>query len=246
MDSVFFIRALKSELKSSQVTYKDLAKALKITEAGVKKLLNKSDLSMNRAHQICNAIGVSVYDVMRASEEDSMHSKKFNEQQTSFFLENLTYFKFYMRLAYEQKSPEEIQNESNLSDKSLFRYLKKLDDLKLIQLLPANKVSFPDGVVGRVDTAGTSLEKLKNDLINDLLDRVEKTKNGKTFGGIFFLSKDEQSQLENDLKEVYEKYSKRSLANRSLKRIMKNPDYSTYTAMMILSSFSLFEGISNI
>lgn len=246
MDTVFFIQALKKELKSSQVNYRDLAKHLQMSEAGVKKLLNKNDLSMSRAHQICNAIGISVYDVMRASEEDSMHSKKFNQQQVNFFLENINYFKFYMRLAYEQKSPEEIQLESGLSDKSLFRYLKKLDDLKLIKLLQSNKVSFPGGVVWRVETAGTALEKLKNELINELLKRVEKTKIGKTFGGIFFLSQSEQVQLENDLEEVHNKFSKRSLANRSLKRIKKNPDYSTYTAMMILSPSSLFEGIRDI
>ncbi|MBK9321938.1 MAG: helix-turn-helix domain-containing protein [Bdellovibrionaceae bacterium] len=245
MDSVFFIKALKQELRSSRVTYKDLSKTLKMTEAGVKKLLNKQDLSLKRANSICEAIGVSMYDIMKAAEEATMKDQRFSEEQTQFFLENPNYFNFYMQLAYEQKSPQEIQDK-NLSQQSVFRYLKKLDDLKLIKLLPGNKVHFPDGKVGSVSTLGTPLEKIKHILTLKFVKKVSRSSNGMIFGGVFFLSEEENTSLLEELKEIQHKYTKRSLANRSLKKLNDKLKYSTITNMIAMSPTSLFEDIENL
>jgi len=246
MSSTFFIKALKSELRASGVTYRELAKTLKLSEAGVKKLLNKTDLSMNRAQQICQTIGVSMSDVLRASEEAIGSEKKFTEQQLSFFRANPHYFNFYMQLVYEQKVPEEIRSETGLSEKSLFKYLKKLDDLNLIKLLPGNRISFPEGIVAKVNISGTFLEKIKNSLTVDLIKKAERTNRGAIFGGIFFLSRDESAGLEQELRELKDKYTRRSLSNRSLKKIKGNPNYSTTTTMTAVAPFSLFEDIKNI
>lgn len=246
MNSTFFIKALKKELKASGITYCELAKTLKLSEAGIKKLLNKTDLSMNRAHQICHAIGVSFSEILRVSEESFGSEKKFTEQQVSFFRTNPHYFNFYMQLVYEQKVPEEIRVETGLSERSLFKYLKKLDDLDLIKLLPGNRISFPEGALAKVTVAGTALEKIKNDLTIDLIKKVEKTNRGSIFGGISFLSKDEAAGLEVELRELNDKYTRRSLSNRSLKKIKGDPNYSTITAMITVAPYSLFEDIKNI
>ncbi|HLE11833.1 MAG: hypothetical protein A2504_00565 [Bdellovibrionales bacterium RIFOXYD12_FULL_39_22] len=219
MSSVIFIETLKGILKSSGITYKELGKSLKLSEAGIKKILNRADLSMERAKQICDAAGVSLLDVLRMSDESTLNVKKFSDQQAKFLIDNLSYFNFYMQLAYEQKTPQEIQREKGLSDKVLFKYLKKLDDLTLVKLMPGNKIVFPGGTVARVSTVGTSLERLKTQLTIDLITKIESSKQGVLFGGIFFLSSDEKISLEKDLKEIHEKYSRRSLSNRSIKKI---------------------------
>ncbi|MGZ3808869.1 MAG: hypothetical protein ACXVCE_12350, partial [Bacteriovorax sp.] len=133
-----------------------------------------------------------------------------------------------------------------LNTQSIFRYLKKLDDLKLIKLMPGNKVQFPDGKVGSVSTFGTPLEKLKHILTLKFVKKVSRSNNGSIFGGVFFLSQDESTSLMEDLKEIQNKYTKRSLANRSLKKLKDKSNYSTITNMIVMSPTSLFEDIENL
>ena len=82
------------------------------------------------------------------------------------------FFHFYMKLAYEQKTPIEIQAEYNLSIKSLNLYLKKLEDLGLIRRHPRDRAQIIGGTPLRVNTSKTELEDIKFDITLKLLNHV--------------------------------------------------------------------------
>jgi transcriptional regulator with XRE-family HTH domain len=61
------LAALKRALKARGMTYRDLAKALSMSESGVKKWLTSKDCSLGRVLAACEAIGVSLEDLLRES-----------------------------------------------------------------------------------------------------------------------------------------------------------------------------------
>lgn len=245
MDSKFVLKALKSEMKKSKVTYKELAKSLKITEAGVKKLFGREDLSLGRIYQICDILGVSIHDILKNSEAELAKEKIFTPKQEKFLADNPNYFHFFLRLAYEQKTPQQIQKDSGISDKALFKYLKKLDDLGLIYLHANNKVLIPDGVISHVNTSGTPLQSIKFKDTQNFLNHIQKGRKGLLAGGIYYLSDAEIENLSTDLMDLSKEYTKRSLSNRSRKDKL-SPNYHTHTAMFMHGSGTLFNNVIEI
>lgn len=249
MDSKFVLNALKVEMKKAKMTYKELAKALKISEAGVKKLFGRSDISLSRIYQICKILGLSVRDLLNSSEADMAKEKVFSLKQEKFFAENPHYFHFFLRLAYEQLDPSQIQKEAGLSDKSIFKYLKKLDDLGLIHLHASNRVTIPDGIVARVNTQGTAMQNIKFKATQDFLKKFEKAQKdvkGVLAGGIFYLSEAEIENLRSDMMQINDTYAKRSMSNRSRVKDKLLRNYQTYTSMFMQAPGTLLNHIIEI
>ncbi len=246
MDSKFVLKALKSEMKKTKITYKELAKSLKITEAGVKKLFSRSDISLSRVCEICEVLGVSIHDLLKISEEEMSKEKVFTAKQEKFFAENPHYFHFFLRLVYENFAPEEIQKDLGLSDKAIFKYLKKLDDLGLITLHAYNRVTIPEGLVAIVNTQGTAMQSIKFKDTQDFLKRIEQNKAGVLAGGIFYLSDAEIENLKEDMFELTKLYTKRSFSNRSRKKDKLSRNYQTYTSMFMQAPGTLLNRIIEI
>lgn len=245
-DGDFFIRNLKKKLKLSRMTYRELAKQLEMSEAGVKKLFSKSDISMSRAFQICALLNLNMAEVIQEANDESVAEKVFSDQQVAFFTKNPHFFFFYMRLAYEKKTLEELQEEYKLTERSIFLYLKKLDEIGLLILKSKNTFSFVDGPVLRLRTAGTKLEKIKFQATRNLLSRIETDVAGELSGGIFFLTHEQQLQLKKHSYELMDQYSKFSVENRLSRQKNKKNNFQVYTWMMMGGQYTLFDPIINI
>ena len=53
------VTAIKKELKSAQMTYAELGRALGMAESSVKRMLTKGDMSLSRVDAICHIPGVA-------------------------------------------------------------------------------------------------------------------------------------------------------------------------------------------
>ena len=60
------VTALKKELKSAQMTYADLARALGLAESSVKRMLARGDLPLSRVDAICRALKIDFAEVCAA------------------------------------------------------------------------------------------------------------------------------------------------------------------------------------
>lgn len=245
VQSEFFIKALKKRIKDSRLTYAELARALRLSEAGVKKMLNNRDISLSRAFQICNVLGIDIADIMAATEEGMVAEKQFSETQIKSFLKNPALFFFYMRLAYEKKEISEIKQEHRLSDSDLFKLLKKLDELNLIKLGSGNRFSFVGGEATRLRTTGTALNELKFLATRKLLEKVENSPDGVLVGGVFFLNRKQLEELHEDIFTVHDKYSKLSMENRSAKNKAGFSQKQTHTTMILSAPHTLFDFVLN-
>ena len=142
MNSKYILKTLKTILKSKKLTYKILAEKIGISEAGIKKMFVSGDLTLSRLILICDLLHISLSDLIQASQNRTITQLKFNQQQINYFSKYPHYFSFFLKLCAEDGDTKDIVEKYQLTEKSTWKYLKKLDELKLIQLLPDNKVQF--------------------------------------------------------------------------------------------------------
>lgn len=163
---------LKGLLKDRGITYRDLAKKLNLSESGVKKILSSDDCSFQRLVDIANVLGVKISDLLYEVEHQEMKSVQFTPKQQQVFLKDKDLFNFFIKLVIERMPVEDIQAESKLTKAQTFKYLKSLDDLSLIRLLPENKIKVPD--ISLISDFGTgpllnkAYQEWGNQIVQDL------------------------------------------------------------------------------
>ena len=242
MSSEKLIQTLKRDLKAKGISYKDVASYLKMTEAGVKKLFSKEDISFNKLKALCDLLQTSPHDLISAAENIDNDVHTFNDKQTKFFLAHKNYFHFFMKLAYEQKTPKHIQTEFALSTRSLNLYLKKLEELGLVKRHPQDRMQIMGGIPLAVKTKGTELDLEKYTLANEQLKILKDKKSDALRGAGLFLTTDEKNQFVAKIFEVILAASSTSRSNR--KKL--NSHAEEYTFMSFINEGSMFSRITEI
>jgi transcriptional regulator with XRE-family HTH domain len=135
-----WIDTLKRCLKARGLTYRDVAAALQLSEASVKRLFAGRSFSLTRLEQVCRMVDLRFSDLAR------LNDRQYRERQTVLSLEQeqalagdailLSYF--YLLL--NGWSTARIASRFALTEPRQTRLLAKLDRLGLIELLPGNRV----------------------------------------------------------------------------------------------------------
>lgn len=150
--------ALKKCLRAKGLAYRDVAEALDLSEASVKRIFSQETFSLERLEAVCRFLDMSIYDLARMtrmySEEEATVLTVDQEQALADDSTLLTYF--YLLLIGHK--PDRIAIEYGLDELMETRLLTLLDRLKLIDLYPKNRVRLlvsrrivwrPDGPIRR-------------------------------------------------------------------------------------------------
>lgn len=139
-ESQQWIDTLKRCLKARGLTYREVAVALQLSEASVKRLFAGRSFSLARLEQVCRMMDLSFSDLAR------LNDRQYRERQTVLSLEQeralagdailLSYF--YLLL--NGWSTARIAGRFALSEPRQVKLLAKLDRLGLIELQPGNRV----------------------------------------------------------------------------------------------------------
>ena len=138
------IKVLKQTLKVHGKRYSDVAKALDLSEASVKRLFAEEQFSLRRLDQICNFLGLEISDLIASMREENSIQSLTEEQEKQLVTD--TPLLLVANSVLNRWSYEDILNIYTFSETELIQYLAKLDRLRLIQLLPKNKIKV---LVGR-------------------------------------------------------------------------------------------------
>jgi transcriptional regulator with XRE-family HTH domain len=133
--------AVKAALKRQKITYAELAKRLEISESGLKKILSATDGSFQRLAQICEVLGLVMRDLLAG--ESHTQEISFTPAQQEYLAGNTAALRLYWALVYERRALEEAEKLAGLNGKEVFSVLRKLDQLNLLELLPANRLRIP-------------------------------------------------------------------------------------------------------
>ncbi|MGK0290492.1 MAG: DNA-binding Xre family transcriptional regulator [bacterium] len=133
---------LKRYLKAHEVTYKDLAKELNLSEASIKRLFSKRTISLQRLDDICKVIDLDFYDLvkmLKISEEGGINTLS-AEQESILANDPKLLSCFY--LLVNGWSPQLITIEFSISAPEVEQVLFKLEQLELIEVHPNHKIRF--------------------------------------------------------------------------------------------------------
>ena len=240
MNTDKIITVIKTELRKNKITYKQVATRLRMTEAGVKKLLTKDDISLKKLESICDLMNMPLVDVLKSAENENVDAVQFNDKQVQYFLIRPHFFHFFMKLAYEQKTPIEIQNEFRLTSKSISMYLKKLEELNLIRRHPHDHNQIVGGIPLALITKGTELENFKFDITLKLLNELKQNSDPTLKGAGFYLSSEQREIFTSKVESTIIEFSALSRANR--KKSAKS-NFADCTFMSFVANSSMFSQV---
>lgn len=141
-ESKLLVAALKRCLKTNGVTYKMLAVSMNLSESSVKRLFASNNLSLQRFEQVCDVVGLSIFDVskMAREEDEKTDPHTLSIEQERALAENVDLL-IGFHLILNGWEFGQITESFKWSEPEVIKILTTLDKLKLIDLQPENKVN---------------------------------------------------------------------------------------------------------
>ncbi|MGA8259624.1 MAG: helix-turn-helix transcriptional regulator [Arenicellales bacterium] len=133
------IDALKRELRRRGLTYANVAGELDLSESSVKRMFASRQFNLQRLEKICDLVDLEIGDLARLADERRRDIEQLTEEQEQVLVKDpkllLTAF-----LLLNHWTVEKITGSYDIDDLEAIRLLARLDQLKIIDLLPGNRV----------------------------------------------------------------------------------------------------------
>jgi DNA-binding Xre family transcriptional regulator len=166
---------LKDALKNNGKTYKDVGKALDISESSVKRLFSTKNITMERVEQMCELINLNIFDIIHLadSRKATITRKTTLEQENLLAADDDLFMIFYLLVS--RWTVDDILYHYDFDIKTVEAHLLKLDKAKLLELHPNNKVKMlirksikwiPDGPIESIYKSNITEEFLDYDFTN--------------------------------------------------------------------------------
>jgi len=136
------LEVVKSEFKQCNMTYAEVASNLAVSENTVKRMLNANDISLERLLTLTDLCGLTFDSLLNKAKVKPTANNYFTAEQDSAFFRMPNLWHYFSELFYYSKSAACIQKQHCITELSNYRYLRALEKLGLLDLLPNNAVKF--------------------------------------------------------------------------------------------------------
>ena len=133
------VQVLKKALRAANVTYVDVATALGLSESSVKRLFSEQDFSLKRLDQVCQLMNMEISDLMRQLDQSKQQIEQLTFDQEQLLVSDIKLLVVAI-CALNHWCFDEIILRYNIEKTELIQCLAGLDKLRLIELLPNNKI----------------------------------------------------------------------------------------------------------
>ncbi len=133
------ITTLKQQLKSQGMTYRDVAHALKLSEPSVKRLFASGRFTVERLVQISNLLGYTLAELTKEAQAGQLRLSTLTEKQEREVVSDPKLLMVAV-CALNHWTMEEIVEFYKLNVAECIKYLLRLDKLRIIDLLPGNRI----------------------------------------------------------------------------------------------------------
>lgn len=133
------INTLKKALKAQGKTYADVAVALGLTEASVKRLFSQQSFSLSRLDKVCQLLDMEITDLVQLMNEQQQHLQQLTVEQEKEITADVT-LTLVAVCVLNRWTMDDILSYYKLTEPQCIRHLAKLDRLKVIELLPKNRI----------------------------------------------------------------------------------------------------------
>lgn len=131
--------ALKKSLKAHGYTYADVGKHLNLAQASIKRLFSEENISLNRLDQICQMMDMEISDLVRTMSEQQANLQQLTVEQEQEITKDLGLLLITV-CVLNKWTMQEIVEYYELEETYCIQKLARLDKLKIIELLPANRI----------------------------------------------------------------------------------------------------------
>ena len=133
------VEALKKLLKSRGTTYRELARGLDLSEASVKRLFAERTFTLARLEQVCAFLEIDFFELAKVARGAAAAVDEMTlEQEKALAADSRLLGVFY--LLFNDWQPATIQERYALSKPEVLKLVLRLEKLKLLELLPRDKV----------------------------------------------------------------------------------------------------------
>jgi len=133
------IKELKTQLKANRITYRDLAHELELSESAVKQMFASGNMTLSRLDRICEILGFDMGALVQMADDAGKQLQSLSLEQEARLVGDAK----LLLVAYcivNHWTFAEILDRYDLTEVEGIRYLTHLDRMKLIELLPGNRV----------------------------------------------------------------------------------------------------------
>lgn len=138
-ESVQLIATIKKQLKSQGITYRDVARALKLSEPSIKRLFVSGRFTIDRLVQISNLLGYTLAELSKEAQAAQPRLNTLTEKQEREVVSDPKLLVIAV-CALNHWTLEEIVATYRFSHAECIKYLLRLDKLRIIDLLPGNRI----------------------------------------------------------------------------------------------------------
>lgn len=133
------VDTLKQQLKASGKTYADIATDLELSEASVKRLFSERNFTLQRLEIICDAIGISFFQLVEKMSHQQQSLTQLTLDQEREVANDVVLLLIAVSVI-NGFSFEDLTGQYKISETECIQKLAQLDRVKLIELLPGNRI----------------------------------------------------------------------------------------------------------
>lgn len=133
------IETLKFALKAQKKTYAQVAGVLELSEASVKRLFADKNLSLLRLEQICHMLGIEISDLVQMMNQRAHRITQLTRKQEDEIAGDRLLLLVTV-CALNRWTYAEMLGHFVIKEVEAIRCLTRLDRLKIIDLLPGNRI----------------------------------------------------------------------------------------------------------
>jgi transcriptional regulator with XRE-family HTH domain len=157
MSSAFVFEGLKAHLKARGMTYADVARALELSEATVKRIFALKNCSIERLDSLCELVQVDLAELARGMPRQSRLVNRLTQAQEEELMSDPALLLVAV-CALHQMRAEEMVETYKLSDAQCLELLLRLERIGILELHEKNRIRLrisrtfswiPDGPIMR-------------------------------------------------------------------------------------------------
>ncbi|MCR8922534.1 helix-turn-helix transcriptional regulator [Dasania sp. GY-MA-18] len=133
------IKTLKKQLKANGHTYLDVAKLLDLSEASVKRLFAEQNFTLQRLEQICHMMGLEISELVQLMEGEQRKIIQLSLEQEQEIASDLLLL-MVTACVINGYSYQDLIDQYDIKPTDCIQKLAALDRLKIIELLPNNRI----------------------------------------------------------------------------------------------------------
>lgn len=139
MQTALLLQTLKRCLKAQGKTYADVAGALSLSEASVKRMFSERQFSLERLDRVCHMLGMEISDLVKQMDASQAKVEKLTHSQELEIIQDMA-LTLVTVCVFNHWTIDDITEFFTLSHEECVGKLLKLDKIGIIELLPHNRV----------------------------------------------------------------------------------------------------------